>query len=92
MAIKKSKESEKTLEELIARLEAIANQIQDGEAGLEKSIELYEEGQAIAQECTKRLNAAQKKLETINPNLIEPKPQSRPYQDLPGDENETLFA
>jgi len=92
VAIKKSKEAGKTLEELISRLETIANEIQDGKIGLEKSIELYEEGQAVAKECAKRLNAAQKRLETINPNLIEPNPHGRPEQDLPGDENETLFA
>lgn len=55
------------LEALIARLEEIAQLIQEGRVGLEKSIELYEEGQRIAQICTERLTAAQRKLEILLP-------------------------
>lgn len=57
-----------TLEDLIARLEEIAEKIQDGDIGLEDSIALYEEGRRIAQECNARLNAIQKKLEIIDPS------------------------
>ncbi len=57
----------KPLEALIARLEEIAQLIQEGRVGLEESIELYEEGQRIAQICTERLTAAQRKLEILSP-------------------------
>lgn len=86
-----SAQTERTIEELISRLEEIANQIQDGEVGLEESIRLYEEGQAVAKECEKRLSAAQKKLEVINPNLGRPH-QGSPEQDIPGGDSEQLFA
>ncbi len=55
------------LEALIARLEEIAALIQEGRVGLEESIALYEEGQRIAQLCTERLTAAQRKLEILSP-------------------------
>lgn len=84
-------QDERTIEDLISRLEEIANQIQDGDVGLEESIRLYEEGQALARECEKRLSAAQKKLEVINPNLSRPQ-QGSPEQDLPGNDSEQLFA
>jgi exodeoxyribonuclease VII small subunit len=65
------KKPEKTLEELISRLEEIATTIQAGQIGLEESIELYEEGQQLAKECGARLSGAQKKLEVLSPSLLE---------------------
>jgi exodeoxyribonuclease VII small subunit len=76
VAKKKSAEKtsdKKTLEELISRLEEISATIQEGDVSLEESIELYAEGQSIAKECSERLSAAQKKLQIINPNLIDAK-------------------
>lgn len=64
------KKNEKTLEELISRLEEISSMIQSGEIGLEDSIELYEEGRRIAKESNERLAAIQKKLEVINPSQL----------------------
>lgn len=95
MSVKKKNagaQEERTVEELISRLEEISEQIQDGNIGLEESIRLYEEGQALAKECEKRLSAAQKKLEVINPNLKRPR-EGGPEQDIfPDDDSKTLFA
>jgi exodeoxyribonuclease VII small subunit len=60
-------DSAQPLEALIARLEEIAKLIQEGHVGLEESIALYEEGRRLAQLCTERLTAAQRKLEILSP-------------------------
>jgi exodeoxyribonuclease VII small subunit len=90
------KKSDQTIESLISRLEAISAKIQDGDIGLEESIELYEEGQKIAAECNDRLTAAQKKLEVINPNLLPRQdkvdPQDDDEDDDGGKDNRILFA
>ncbi|MDW8436955.1 MAG: exodeoxyribonuclease VII small subunit [Chloroherpetonaceae bacterium] len=64
-------QSRKTLEDLISRLEDIAEKIQDGNVGLEEAIALYEEGRRIAKECNERLNVIQRKLEIIDPSDIQ---------------------
>jgi exodeoxyribonuclease VII small subunit len=93
--------SKKTLEELISRLEEISRLIQDGDIGLEDSIELYDEGKRIAKECSERLTAAQQKLQLIDPNLIDTNsiaPDAAPDKDddfndtLPNNSANGLFA
>lgn len=64
------KNSETTLEALIARLEEIAATIQSGDIGLEEAIERYEEGKRLAKECQERLSVIQKKLEIISPSEL----------------------
>ncbi|MFN3386494.1 MAG: exodeoxyribonuclease VII small subunit [Candidatus Thermochlorobacter sp.] len=64
----KTSNTPQSLEALIARLEEIATLIQEGQLGLEESIELYEEGRRIAQICQDRLTAAQHKLEILSPS------------------------
>lgn len=59
------------MEDLISRLEDIAEKIQDGNVGLEEAIALYEEGRRIAKECNERLNVIQRKLEIIDPSDIQ---------------------
>ncbi|MDX2128417.1 MAG: exodeoxyribonuclease VII small subunit [Chloroherpetonaceae bacterium] len=62
--------SQKKLEELIARLQVISEEIQNESTGIEDAILLYEEGQSIAKHCSERLNTIQKKLEVLNPALF----------------------
>lgn len=83
-----------TLEELIARLEDIAEKIQDGDVGLEESIALYEEGRRIAQECNERLNAIQKRLELIEPSEFQRQNDDDATDDLRdlGRDNPILLA
>ncbi|MBC8042275.1 MAG: exodeoxyribonuclease VII small subunit [Rhizobacter sp.] len=74
---------------MIARLEEIAEIIQAGEVGLEESVALYEEGKEIARQCSERLAAAQKRIETVSPDLFMPQPDD----DQDGNEDaESLFA
>ncbi|MCS7012954.1 MAG: exodeoxyribonuclease VII small subunit [Chloroherpetonaceae bacterium] len=81
---------QETLEALVARLEEIVGLIQSGQLGLEKSVELYEEGQRIAKICEARLNALQQRIEIVSP-LPTDLQQARNSPD-PLDSYSTLLA
>ncbi len=51
-----------TFEEQIARLEAIVRQLEQGEAPLEESLRLFEEGAALLRGCTQMLDKAEQKV------------------------------
>ena len=51
-------ETEPTIEEALARLEAIAEQLEDPELDLDKAVKLYEEGLRLYERCAKKLDAA----------------------------------
>ena len=51
-----------TFEEQIARLEAIVCQLEQGEAPLEESLRLFEEGAALLRGCTQMLDKAEQKV------------------------------
>jgi exodeoxyribonuclease VII small subunit len=54
-----------TFEDALARLEAIVQQLERGDATLERSIDLYAEGDRLRALCLKRLDAAQARIEQI---------------------------
>jgi exodeoxyribonuclease VII small subunit len=54
-----------SFEAALAELEEIVRQLESGEAELEKSIDLYERGNALKAHCETRLQAAQAKVEKI---------------------------
>lgn len=49
----------KTFEESMARLEEIVSRLEKGEAPLDESIALFEEGTKLAAECGKKLDQAE---------------------------------
>ncbi len=51
-----------TFEEALGQLEAIAEQIEKGEIGLEDSIKKYEEGMKLVQHCRGTLAKAEQKI------------------------------
>ncbi|MDX2132650.1 MAG: exodeoxyribonuclease VII small subunit [Planctomycetota bacterium] len=55
-----------TYEQAIARLEDIVRRIESGEAGLEESIRLYEEGVALGQRCREILARAEQRVEQVS--------------------------
>jgi len=60
------KKGKKTkFEESLKRLEQIVSKLEDGDLELEKSIELFEEGIGIAKSCQKKLDDADRKIETL---------------------------
>ncbi len=54
-----------SFEEALARLEAIVQHLERGDVPLEKSIDLYAEGDRLRAQCQKRLEAAQARIEQI---------------------------
>jgi exodeoxyribonuclease VII small subunit len=54
-----------SFEAALARLEEIVRALEKGEAPLDKSIELYQEGDRLKRYCEARLKAAQARIEQI---------------------------
>ena len=54
-----------SFEAALKRLEEIVRTLEGGEASLDASIELYEEGERLKQQCEARLQAAQARIEKI---------------------------
>lgn len=55
-------EKNQSFEEALARLEEIAEQMENGETGLERSVELYKEGVELSAFCAKKLTKAQQEV------------------------------
>ena len=58
-------QSELSFEAALARLEEIVRLLERGEAPLDQSIELYQEGDRLRKHCEARLKAAQARIEQI---------------------------
>ena len=52
-------------EEILDRLEAIVNSLESEELDLERSIQAFEEGVALARECHRRLDDAEHRVEVL---------------------------
>ncbi|MCC7146367.1 MAG: exodeoxyribonuclease VII small subunit [Phycisphaeraceae bacterium] len=57
-----------TYEEALAELEQIVEQIESGEAGLEKSLVDYERGVQIIKHCREILNRVETRLAELSPD------------------------
>lgn len=55
-----------TFEQSLERLEEIAALLEQGNAPLEDALKLYEEGTALAAECSRTLNDAQIKISELS--------------------------
>ena len=69
-----AKEEKVSFEEAVQRLEQIVRQLETGNAPLDKSLELYEEGIFLVKKCTNELKNAEKKIKILTAedgNLIE---------------------
>lgn len=55
-----------SFEAAMLRLEEIADLLEDGDAELAKSLELYEEGAGLAAWCTEELNNARQKVSQLS--------------------------
>lgn len=56
---------EMSFEQALARLEEIVRLLERGEAPLDRSIELYQEGDRLKRLCEERLKSAQARIERI---------------------------
>lgn len=69
-------------DEMLLRLEEIVRQLERGEASLEDSLKLYEEGAGLLRLCTKQLDDAEQTVVRLRKG-----PDDEP-QELPFDEGE----
>ena len=72
-----------TFEEALARLEVIAEQIEQGKIGLEESITQYEQGMALVKQCRDILSKAEhkiQKLQQLADGSLEARPFKRPKE------------
>ena len=61
----KGQEQEMPFENALERLEKIVETLESGEASLEKSLSLFEEGVSLSRHCNQRLNEAERRLEIL---------------------------
>ena len=54
-----------SFEQALQQLEAIVGDLEKGDVALDKSIEIYERGEALKRHCEKLLKAAENRIEKI---------------------------
>ena len=57
-----------SFEEAMKRLEEIANKLENGQASLDESLALYEEGIKLVRYCNEKLDHAEQKIRILDPN------------------------
>ena len=57
--------AEQSFEKSLERLEKIVSELEGGELSLDEALKRYEEGIKLVQLCSKKLDAAQKKVELL---------------------------
>lgn len=62
---KTTEEAADPLEKDLERLESLVEQLESGEVGLEKSIDLFAEGRRIGQRALKRLDELERRIEIV---------------------------
>lgn len=72
----KQNEKKQTFEEALAELETIVEKVEQGEIGLEESIEKYAQGMKLITHCRDILDQAEKRIETIHKKAQPPKQNS----------------
>ena len=65
MSPNKESVAERSFEEALERLEEIVARLESGTIGLEESLDLFEEGVALARHCQEKLQKAQGRLEIL---------------------------
>lgn len=54
-----------TFEQALQRLEEIVQKLEDGDAPLEKAVELFQEGMALSKRCSSQLDSVEKRIEML---------------------------
>lgn len=68
-----------TFEEALTRLEAIAEQIEQGKIGLEESITRYEEGMELIAHCRQILGRAEQRVQELH-EKADGSPELKPHE------------
>lgn len=66
MAVKKSKDNQRSFEDSFSRLEKILEELESEECTLEETIKLYEEGLSLTKICYDKLNNAELRIKEIS--------------------------
>jgi exodeoxyribonuclease VII small subunit len=61
--------SKQTFEQSLRRLQTIVEQLERGEVTLDESLQLYEEGIALAKSCAEKLTQAELKLKKLGKDM-----------------------
>ena len=59
-------EDQKTIEEVFAQLDVLADRLEDRETSLEDSFALYKKGMELLKYCSKKLDTVEKKMLQMN--------------------------
>ena len=54
-----------SFEEALTRLEAVVDELEEGELQLEASLQIFEEGVRLSRECAAQLDAAEARIEVL---------------------------
>jgi exodeoxyribonuclease VII small subunit len=57
--------AKKTFESALARLESITDELEEGEIGLEKSLKKFDEGIALVEFCSRKLEEARAQVDLL---------------------------
>lgn len=76
--------AEQNFEKSLERLEKIVGELEGGELSLDEALKRYEEGIKLVQLCSKKLDAAQKKVEILT-RTPGGKFQLKPFGEEPSD-------
>lgn len=60
--------TEQSFEDMLAELEKIVAQLENGEASLEEALEMYKKGTMLASKCAKLLDNAEKQIKILANN------------------------
>ena len=70
----------KSFEESMARLEEIVGLLERGDAPLEESMTLFEEGAKLLRECTAQLDKAEQKVTLLTAG-VRGEPEEHPFEE-----------
>lgn len=63
------KETKRTFEQSLGRLEKIVDSLEQGEVSLEESLKMFEEGIQLSKECMETLNKADLRIKQLTKDL-----------------------
>lgn len=70
--VKTEKTDKKSFETQLTRLQTVVDRLEQGDASLEQSLELFKEGQELVKDCRKRLAAARHQVEVFSRGEVSP--------------------
>lgn len=76
--------AEETFEQSLAALEKVVHGLEDGQQGLDASLQLYEQGIAHLRRCNQLLDVAEQKIELLTGVDADGNAETEPFDDTSG--------